>query len=134
MNINDIEKIDFDSTGDMLKDIFKRQLELEDKYTPIEGKYKPKEVNIHTKEGQHWLKTFAWFITEELGEAMNCLKNKLWKQSEIRTDVNHYMEEIADALHFFIALCIYSGLDADKLYNLYFKKSEVNKFRQRSKY
>jgi len=135
MNINDVDINGIPKEGDMLVNIYKRQKELMDKYREIEGRPNDEEINLHTKEGQRWLKDMAWRIVEELGEAMNCLKNKPWKQTEIRTDENHYLEELADAFHFFIELCILSGLtNPEELYILYFKKSEVNKFRQRSKY
>lgn len=134
MNIKDVTEEQFKeySKKDKLIAIFERQVELMKKYEKIEGRdWWP---NIDTKKGQVVLKDFAWRITEELGEAMNCLKNKPWKQTEIRTDVEHYLEELADAFHFFIELCILSGLGPTSLFNLYFKKSEVNKFRQRSNY
>jgi hypothetical protein len=132
MNIKDVEEIVFSKTGDMLRDIFFRQTELENEYSKIEGR--DFKVNIDTKEGQVVLKDFAWRITEELGEAMNCLKNKPWKQTQIRTDYLHYVEELMDAFHFMVSLFILSGLTCTDVYELYFKKSEVNKFRQRSKY
>ena len=117
---------------DLFYIIFERQKELMEKYREIENM--PREIDINTKKGQVWLKDFAWRITEELGEAMNCLKNKPWKQTEMLTDVDHYKEELADAFHFFIELCIISGISSEELFLLYFKKSEVNLFRQRSKY
>ena len=137
MNIEDVEEVKIE--GDRLKAIFKRQRELMKKYHEIEAKVGllqtpeiPVDMDSHL--GQARLKDFAWRITEELGEAMNCLKNKPWKVTQMETDKNHYYEEIADAFHFFIELCILSGLDADSLTALYFRKSEVNKFRQRSNY
>lgn len=137
MNVNDAndEKV----TGDKFDAIFKRQLELMEKYHDIErknGLLQTEElpVNLNDPKGQARLKDFAWRITEELGEAMNCLKNKPWKQTQIETDIVHYKEEIGDAFHFFIELCILSGMDADELLNIYLRKSQVNMFRQRSKY
>lgn len=137
MNINDVQSQA--SSGDKLEAIFKRQKELMEKYHPIEAKAGLLQthdvpVNMHDPKGQARLKDFAWRITEEIGEAMNCLKNKPWKQTHMETDVPHYQEELADAFHFFIELLILSGIDAEKMYDLYFRKSEVNKFRQESKY
>ena len=137
MNIKDVETPV--NMGDMLCSIFRRQMELMKKYHPIEKSNgllitEDVPVDLDDKLGQQRLKDFAWRVTEELGEAMNCLKNKPWKQTHMETDKEHFYEEIADAFHFFIELCIIAGLDAEKLYDLYFRKSEVNKFRQRSKY
>ena len=137
MNIEDIKEVPIPK--DKLEAIFARQEELMRKYNKIEAKNDLLQtdkipVDIHSHTGQARLKDFAWRITEEFGEAMNCLKNKPWKVTQMETDVVHYLEEIVDAFHFFIELCILSGLNAEDLFRFYFKKSEVNKFRQRSDY
>jgi len=137
MNIKDTRSIEI--KGDLLVAIFARQNELLKKYQEIERKNgllqtEDIPVDLDDAKGQQRLKDFAWRVTEELGEAMNCLKNKPWKQTQMETDKNHYYEELADAFHFFIELCILSGIDEKKLAELYFKKSLVNKFRQRSNY
>lgn len=224
MNINDVRDSDLGITGeDKLDQIFRRQLELMQKYGPIESKIgllviKEVPVNIHDALGQYQLKDFAWRITEELGEALeairihprlrehydeeiadalhflteftilsgmgpgdvvslqtylgiddkletlyhlfgtyrgrkyqllvtsvgfvieslamtcNCLKNKPWKQSQMMTDEPYFRAQVCRVWRSFIALCNRSGIDENKLTQLYFKKSEVNKFRQRSDY
>lgn len=136
MNINDIET-EAPEDGDWLKNIFARQQELEDQYQSIEaanGLPRPTSGDLDDYGRQRYLKDAAYRIVEEISEATNCLKNKPWKTTPVRTDDEHYYEEMADAFHFFVRWCIESGLDAEALYKLYFKKSEVNKFRQRSKY
>jgi len=137
MNVDDAEKEQV--VGDMLEMIFARQKELIKKYEHIEAQNNLLQtplcpVEIDSQHGQQRLKDFAWRITEELGEAMNCLKNKPWKQTHMETDRTHYEEELVDAFHFFIELCILSGFDAQSLTEMYLKKSLVNKFRQRSQY
>jgi NTP pyrophosphatase (non-canonical NTP hydrolase) len=140
MNITDVtDKIPDSFPGDRLGTIFTMQLELMEKYHPIEKKNdllitEDVPVNLQSYKGQQRLKDFAWRITEELGEAMSCLKNKPWKATPMDTDVDHYKEEIADAFHFFVELCILSGIGAHELFSLYFKKSRVNRFRQGSGY
>ena len=139
MNIKDVETVIPVEGQDMLEAIFARQRELMVTYHEIEETNgllitPDVPVDIHSKEGQQRLKDFAWRITEELGEAMNTLKNKPWKQTHMITDVKHYNEEISDAFHFFIELCILSGFGPKELYDLYFRKSIVNEFRQDSKY
>jgi hypothetical protein len=134
---------DFDITeeaGDMLGSIFERQYELLDKYRDIEGKLLPHvvprtiPVEINSHLGQDQIKQrFFWAIVE-ICEALDCLKNKAWKQTMVAVDVDHFREEVADALHFFVEACILSGITASDLFSLYMRKSEVNKFRQRSKY
>jgi len=137
MNINDV-KNEKDMPSCLLRAIFAKQQELHEKYMEIEAKKgiltSKGPVDINTCHGQQIIKDFFWRITEELGEAANCLKNKPWKQTEILTDEEHFKEEVIDAFHFFIEALILMGFDAEILYNYYFKKNAVNKFRQRSKY
>lgn len=137
MNVNDFDNRLPD--GDLLKIIWARQEELVLKYEPIE------EANLKTIlpkgafdlndcRSQQRLKDFAWRITEELGEAMNCLKNKPWKVTQMTTDETHYREELVDALHFFIELLMHSGFEPESLTRMYLNKSDVNRFRIRSRY
>ncbi|MFX0132538.1 MAG: dUTP diphosphatase [Candidatus Hodarchaeota archaeon] len=136
MNIKDVK--DKKIEKDMLVSIFERQEELENKYKIIErenGFYVPEGIiNIDDKKDQVYIKERTHRIIEELEEAMNCLKNKKWCKTHKETDTEHFFEELADALHFYVALMLDLGLTAYDVYNLYFKKSEVNKFRQRSGY
>lgn len=140
MNIKDIaEKMEVPKVDDKLEAMFKMQGELIEKYLPIEEKagflhIEGVPVDIDDPAGQDRMKETAWRIVEELGEAMNCLKNKPWKQSPLATDQLHFYEELADFFHFSIELFIEAGLDANKLFRLYFLKGQVNKFRQESGY
>jgi hypothetical protein len=136
--------LDFPDTalpeGDLLKAIFAKQSDLMAEYHGIE-KQRGAIVVEDSQMGEidhrfvQWrIKDLSQRTIEELMEAMNCLKNKPWKQSEVLTDRTHFYEEIADALHFFIELCITSGMDAEDLAMMYLKKAQVNEFRQRSNY
>jgi hypothetical protein len=139
MNIKDFESISLPD-GDLLKLIFQKQKELAEKYHDIESKNEGREVprignlDINSYAGQRRLKDFAWRITEEIAECMLSLKLRAWKQTPQITDVDHYQEELIDALHFFVELLLLSGLDAEMTAKLYLQKHEVNKFRQRSNY
>lgn len=73
-------------------------------------------------------------MLDYLGRAMNCLKNKPWKQTQILTDVERYRNNIIQAFLCFGDVCWSLEMESDDLFNFYFKKSEVNKFRQRSQY
>ena len=137
MNITDV-KVDLTGDFDKLEKIFELQGKLKEKYDQIEEArgafvpHLPLDVNNHLI--QEYIKSQFYRISAELFEASECLKNKLWKQSEVVTDFDHLCEELADALHFYIELCIDLGIDANKLFELYFKKQEVNKWRQSTKY
>lgn len=138
MNIQDVKKEDLEIKGDMLEAMFKRQKELEEKYHDIEKKngalVQELPLNLDTFRGQERARMLIYRIAEELFEAGNCLRNKAWKQSQIPVDNDHFVEELADAWHFFLQLWIELGYTAIMVAVVYFKKSLVNNFRIRSKY
>jgi len=139
MNVNDFEDVEIPE-GDMLASIFAGQRELMEKYEPIERDrgfitVTPDNFGeIDHRFVQYRIKDLNARAVEELYEAMNTLKNKPWKQSEVPTDKVHFYEEIGDALHFFVELCITAGMTAEDLARIYHRKHAVNKFRQRSNY
>lgn len=139
MNVLDFEHVEIPE-GDMLNGIFLEQELLMERYHYIE---KDRGANVVEAKDQgdldsrfvQWrLKDLMQRCIEEMMEAANVLKNKPWKQSEVTTDSVHYYEEIGDALHFFIELCITSGMTAEDLARIYHRKAAVNHFRQESKY
>lgn len=74
-------------------------------------------------------------VMTSLSMTANCLKNKPWKQSHMLTDEIEFRTRLCRTFYHFITLCKFCGISkAGYLYELYFKKSEVNKFRQRSAY
>lgn len=108
MNVNDFESPQEVQPEEMLRIIFQRQKELIEKYHDIEAKsgifdYQDGNVpvNIHMLSGQVRLKDFAWRAMEEVAEALD------------GHSIEHQQEEIADALHFFVELCILAGHEAD---------------------
>lgn len=70
---------------------------------------------------------------EHIGLAMNCLKQKPWKQTHILTDVKKFEGHLIDAYRVF---CKYLRcyMTADTAFDFYFKKSKVNDFRIKSNY
>jgi dimeric dUTPase (all-alpha-NTP-PPase superfamily) len=139
MNVTDFDDTELPSE-DLLKAMFEKQAELMKEYHDIEKNRGANVVEddrfgaLDNRFVQWRLKDLAYRAVEELSEATNCLKNKPWKQSEVATDRVHFYEELVDALHFFLELCITAGLDAEDLALLYLKKARVNEFRQRSNY
>jgi dimeric dUTPase (all-alpha-NTP-PPase superfamily) len=105
MNIHDFNSPD-EYPVDLLADIFAKQRELAEKYHPIEKANgfnvgEGIEVDLHNQFGQHRIKDFAWRVTEELMEA-----NEAWYIN----DTDHCQEEVADALHFMVELCLICGM------------------------
>jgi len=70
-----------------------------------------------------------------LGLSCNQLKNKPWKQTQMLTDVAKFKNLVVIAwdAFMFLAGCFHIRT-FEELFQLYFRKSEVNKFRQRSNY
>jgi len=141
VNIKEMEEtMDQILEEDSLFRMMDRQKELMEKYHQIEKETQPcvvpsqVPVSLNSREGQHQIKQRIHWCIEELAEAMGTLKNRPWKQTMMETDEDHFKEEMADALHFFLEACILAGISALELANLYFRKSEVNRFRQRSNY
>ena len=74
-------------------------------------------------------------IGQPIGDAMNKLKNKPWKQTHMVTDKEAFKGCLLCAwLGFFRVLHNVFDLSAKDIFTLYFKKSEVNKFRIKSQY
>lgn len=139
MNSKDVSPAELtEMKGGLLEAIFAKQAELEEKYNPIEIKngevIPPLPLDPNTFEGQRRMRAIIYRITEELYEAGNCLRNKAWKTSQVPVDYDHFLEEMSDAVHFVIQLYIELGLTAQDFADLYFRKSKVNEFRQRSNY
>lgn len=78
----------------------------------------------------YWVSKFI----ENLGMMCNCLKNKPWKQSMMKTDRNAFYNRLTNVWVFYITILVVSGMDADSIVTTYLKKSQVNKFRIRSAY
>lgn len=80
------------------------------------------------------LREFASYTVEELYEAINHLKNKPWKKTYVETDRGAFIEEIADAFHFFLEFLIFAGITPEVLFRAYFAKTLTNIERQRTGY
>ena len=75
-----------------------------------------------------------YHIIERVGLAMNCLKNKPWKQSQMMTDEDKFYKLMKESLLILLAVLVRAGLSAEDVYGLYTRKNQVNQFRQRSNY
>lgn len=137
--------------GDKLDRIFAAQKDLMLKYKPVaeshhskifkndvkysDGVWEGGEHNLHTREGNSVIKEMIQATNQELAEAVQVMKSwKPWKQTEVPCDVEHWKEEMIDALHFYIEALLLAGVTSDDLYNSYFKKKEVNEFRIETNY
>lgn len=102
-----------------------------------EGKYLETLVNGWEEVWKYSSPTIDTLVTKficHLGMMCNCLKNKPWKQSHMRTDKNNFYDLLKKVWKDYIALLVYANMDAEAITEIYLKKSQVNKFRQRSNY
>lgn len=71
---------------------------------------------------------------EQLAMMCNCLKNKPWKQSMMKTDRTAFYNRLGQAWVCYTTILVVAGMDAEEIAMVYLKKSQVNQFRQRSNY
>lgn len=102
-----------------------------------EGKYLEELVKFsyyyNSKTGANLQNLITEFICH-LGMMCNTLKNKPWKQSHMRTDKNNFYNLLKEVWKRYVSILVYANMDAEIITEIYLKKSQVNKFRQRSNY
>lgn len=124
MNIDDVDTDEIKIPDrQMLRNIFLHQSQLMEKYDPIErrnGAAVPEPpYHIDDRVVQQRLKDLFWRVTEELAESAEEIGNfgfATWRSDYKESPaVRHFMEEIADALHFLVEASIIAGLNPDSL-------------------
>ena len=80
-----------------------------------------------TKE--QWIQKGSLALIDEITELLNEVNYKWWKNPKPIDDAA-VKEEIVDMLHFFVSICLYAGMSADELYNIYIGKNKENFDRQ----
>ena len=69
-----------------------------------------------------------------LGMMCNCLKNKPWKQTMMKTNKENFYKHLELVWKNYITILTSQDLTEQEIIDIYFRKSQVNKFRQRSNY
>lgn len=69
-----------------------------------------------------------------LGMMCNCLKNKPWKQTMMRTNKENFYHHLKLVWFNYISILTHQDFTEEDITDIYLKKSQVNKFRQRSNY
>jgi hypothetical protein len=94
-----------------------------------------RKIGWHRDPGfEPLLENYIYEVIHAIGCASNCLKQRPWKQTHQKTDWPKYREWIIKALEVLIVTFRYLGVGPNGIFSMYWKKSEVNKFRQRSNY
>lgn len=69
-----------------------------------------------------------------LGMMCNCLKNKPWKQTMMKTNKENFYIHLQQVWINYIAILTSQDFTEENILDIYFKKSQVNIFRQKSNY
>jgi NTP pyrophosphatase (non-canonical NTP hydrolase) len=113
-------------------DKLKAMMELQAKLAKKYGLNLP--VHLDSKEGQQTIRDLIFAITEEMFEMSNTLKNRAWTNTVTSLDQNHFLDEFADTLLFFIELLVATGMSVDRIFEIYARKYMVNLFRIETNY
>lgn len=92
------------------------------------------EGNLNNRQVQDRIHELFGYMVRELAEAMQELKLKPWKRTEIPTDREAFVNEIGDVFHFFVELCITAGISAEDLHRAYFRMHQKNNSRLAGNY
>ncbi len=111
--------------ADMLEAIFQKQRELMD-HLILADKLPEAPVDITSKQGQRLIKELTWAMVEEMAEASFILKNRSHRFTD-HTDVDfaHFKEELADALAYFVEICVFAGIGPQDLFQEYSAKNAI---------
>lgn len=90
--------------------------------------------DIATRRGltfsrEEWLQKGVLAMISELSEVLDEVNFKWWKNPAPVND-DALKGEMIDVLHFFISMCIRSGMSADELFERYREKNKENFDRQ----
>ena len=80
-------------------------------------------------EMERWIQMETLAMLSELSELIDEVNFKWWKAKK-PVDPNRVKEELVDILHFFVSMCLKSGMDADELCERYLRKNQENFDRQ----
>ena len=114
--------------GKHLEKIYDLQKELLDSYIKIEG-LPSYPIDVNSKKSQIILKDFTGRVIEELGEGYESMLKVFNKRLDyikdmdnketflyIKAEAQNLNEELADALHFFMELLIYTNIHPEDIY------------------
>jgi dimeric dUTPase (all-alpha-NTP-PPase superfamily) len=79
-----------------------------------------------------WLSNYLKALNDESRELGEELLWKWWSKDHL--DMQNIRVEIVDQLHFWLSLAMCAGMDAQKVFDLYMQKNQVNLQRQQAGY
>ncbi len=78
---------------------------------------------------EEWIQRETLAMISELAELIDEVNFKWWKNKK-EVDEALVKNELVDILHFFVSMCLKTGMDADELYARYMEKNKENFDRQ----
>ena len=106
-----------------MEDVFKKQLDLNLRVLPDFEKI----IDDPEKRRDLFVK-FELALRQESCEAIDSLSWKWWKKMD--DDWDNVKIELVDMLHFWVSMCLVAKMTPDDVFDLYFKKNELNHKRQ----
>lgn len=104
---------------DKLDSIFELQQQLQEK--------------LEVTYDQNYINVMSLALQQELHEALRETPWRPWKKQATFNRQN-YLNELADALHFYVNLCLASGITSDELFEAYVSKNKENHDRKETGY
>jgi len=78
---------------------------------------------------EEWMQKEVLAMISELSEVLDEVNFKWWKNAKPIDDLA-LKGELVDVLHFFVSMCLKSGMTAEELFSLYKAKNQENFDRQ----
>jgi dimeric dUTPase (all-alpha-NTP-PPase superfamily) len=78
---------------------------------------------------EQWIQKETLAMISELAELIDEVNFKWWK-NEKPVDVDKVKDELVDILHFFVSMCLKTGMNAQELFQRYLDKNKENFDRQ----
>lgn len=106
---------------DKLETIFHYQKQFDDELA------QKRNLNYSMEE---WIQKETLAMMSELAELIDEVNFKWWKNPKT-CDRRLVKEELVDILHFFVSMCLKTGMDAEELFQMYLEKNQENFNRQK---
>ncbi|MBQ8882956.1 MAG: dUTPase [Clostridia bacterium] len=90
--------------------------------------YIREQRNLDFTPGE-WVQKRCLALISELAEVIEEAKFKWWKNNA-EIDYPALKEELVDVLHFWVGMCIDSGMTAQEVFDIYYAKNKENFDRQ----
>ena len=99
------------------------------------------KVNDYTP-GFHYMNAYThdvevfylWRVTYQLNIARNLLKNRPWKQTQVMSKEVDYQEAVVKSFLIYLGFLTINGFDNHSLFKLFYRKQQLNLWRQRTGY